>query len=246
LLAFIDESGHPHPNNPSYRPVVAAACLSETDARLISGRIHAIKRDLLNRERMELKGVQLLNKTTFRRKPDYVEFSEKFFNTLGELPITFFAVIMQQPFDRMETSESFLGNRYRHLVKRIELLAQEKGEMATVMVDGSPNLFGGLGWQFNHFLYGSEEGRFCPHITDVPCFVDSQMSTGIQIADMVASVLRQYEEAELFRDTPSAGDAYLVHILQWYRIIKMKTRDDLKSDDGLDAPGLLRLAPGEL
>ena len=64
MLVFMDESGHPHANDPNRRPVVVAACLSETNARFISGRIHAMKRDLLNRERMELKGVDLLNRRT--------------------------------------------------------------------------------------------------------------------------------------------------------------------------------------
>lgn len=51
MLVFIDESGHPHPNDSTIRPVVVAACFSEADARRISSRVHAIKRDLLTRER---------------------------------------------------------------------------------------------------------------------------------------------------------------------------------------------------
>ena len=31
--------------------------------------------------------------------------------------------------------------------------------MAVIMFDGSANLYGGIGWQFNSFLYRSEEGR---------------------------------------------------------------------------------------
>ena len=47
MLAFIDESGHPHENDPSTRPVVVAVCFEEEDSRYISGRIHAMKRDIL-------------------------------------------------------------------------------------------------------------------------------------------------------------------------------------------------------
>ena len=58
MLVYIDESGHPHPNSGDIRPVVVAVCIEAEHSRLISGRIHSLKRDLLNRERMELKGIQ--------------------------------------------------------------------------------------------------------------------------------------------------------------------------------------------
>ena len=245
MLAFIDESGHPHPNDPNIRPVVVAACFSERDSRRISGRIHAIKRDLLNNERMELKGVNLLNRRTYRVKPDYVGFLEEFFSTLMNLPITLFSVIMEGPFNSAERQDDFLPNRFRYLVQRIELLAEFNDEMATIMFDGHPNLYGGLGWKFNGFLYRSDEGRACTHITDAPAFVDSETSAGIQIADMVASVIRQYEAAELFRNPPTAGDPYLFAIRRWYRIIEQMTRNDLVSHEGFERPGFFRMAVGE-
>ena len=245
MLAFIDESGYPHPNDPSNRPVVIAVCIDEENLRLVSGRVHALKRDLLKRERMELKGVNLLNRRTFRRKPDYVSFLEEFFgNLLNNLPITVFGVIMQAPFEDPLEDDGFLPDRFRYLVQRIQLLAEEKDKMAVIMFDGSANLYGGIGWQFNSFLYRSEEGRACDRITDAPSFVDSQTSAGIQIADMVASVVRQYQEAELFRTPPPAGDAYLYAIRRWYGIIEQRTRD-LVSHDGFDRPGLYRLGTGD-
>ena len=246
MLVFIDESGHPHHNDASTRPVVVAVCFSERDSRLISGRIHAIKRDLLKRERIELKGVDLLNRRTYRRKPDYAGFLEEFFSTLWNLPVTLFAVIMEKPFNSVGGADEFLPNRFRYLVQRIELLAEKSDEMATIMFDGHPNLYGGLGWQFNNFLYRFEEGRACTHITDAPSFVDSQTSVGIQIADMAASVIRQYEQAELFRNPPTADDPYLFAIRRWYRIIEQKTRNDLVSHDGFDRPGFFRMSIGEV
>lgn len=245
MLAFIDESGHPHLNDPNRRPVVVAACFSERDARHISGRIHALKRDLLNRERLELKGLDLLNRRTFARKPEYVAFLEEFFSTLSNLPITLFSVIMDGPFGYAEEPGDYLPNRFRYLVQRIELLAESGNEMATIMFDGTPNLYGGLGWKFNGFLFRSDEGRACTHITDAPAFVDSATSAGIQIADMAASVVRQYEQAELFRRPPTAGDPYLLAIRRWYRILERMTRDDLSSHQGAERPGFFRMAVGE-
>ena len=138
MLAFIDESGHPHPNDPNQRPVVVAVCMEERQGRLVAGRLHGLKRDFLGRERTELKGNKFINRRTFRRKPEYVSFLEEFFNTLLNLPLTVFAVIMQAPFERRpSTEDSYLPNRFRFLVQRIELLAEEQDKMATIMFDKS-------------------------------------------------------------------------------------------------------------
>ncbi len=208
MLVFIDESGHPHPNDAASRPVVAAVCISDRDSRKISGRIHVLKRDILGFERMELKGRNLINRPTFRRKPEFNQFLEEFFSALLNLPITIFAVIMESPFSIPSANEDRLPNRYRYLVQRVELLAEQQDEMATIMFDGQPNLFGGVGWQFNGFLYRSDEGRACTHITDAPSFVDSKTSTGIQIADLAASVIRLYHEADIHRSVPQASDHF--------------------------------------
>ena len=246
MLVFIDESGNPHPNDRNQRPVVVSVCMEERQGRLIAGRLHGLKRDFLGRERTELKGTRFINRRTFRRKPEYVSFLEEFFNTLLNLPLTVFAVIMQAPFQHIpRTEDDHLPDRFRFLMQRIELLAEEQDTMATIMFDGSAGLYGGLGWQFNGFLYRSDEGRAFTHITDAPSFVDSQTSAGIQIADMVASVIRQYEEAELYRQAPTVGDTYLLTIRRWYNLIERKTRDDLTTIDGYSRPGFYRLQVGD-
>lgn len=246
MLVFIDESGHPHPNDANPRPVVVAVCINEEDSRLVSGRVHGLKRDLLGheRERMELKGAAMLNRRTFRRKPDYVAFLEEFFVAISNLPITVFGVVMQAPFDTQVDEGNLLPNRFRYLVQRVELLAEEGNKMATIMFDGAPNLYGGIGWKFNSFLYRSDEGRACVHITDAPAFVDSETSAGIQIADMIASVIRQYEQAELYRTPPPQGDLYLYAIRRWYGLIERTTRD-LVSQEGEHRRGLHRMREGE-
>lgn len=245
MLVFIDESGHPHPNDPNSRPIVVAVCIDAENLQMVSKRIHALKRDFLKSERMELKGVNLLNRGTYRRKPEYVAFLEEFFGALLNLPITVFGVIMHAPFAEQPKDDDRLPNRFRYLVQRIELLAEEKNKMATIMFDGDASLFGGVGWQFNGFLYRSEEGRTYTRITDAPAFVDSKTSAGIQIADMVASVIRQYEQAELYRTAPPSGDSYLYAIRRWHNIIETKTRD-LTSHDGDHRHGLYRMRQGEL
>lgn len=246
MLVFIDESGHPHPNDSSKRPVVTAVCISDRDSRTISGRVHSLKRDTLGHERMELKGKNLINRPTFRRKPELNQFLEEFFSTVLNLPVTIFAMIMEAPFPQQANDSNLLPNRFRYLIHKVELLAEQREEMATILFDGQPNLFGGVGWQFNGFLYRSDEGRACTHITDAPSFVDSKTSAGIQIADLTASVICLYHEAELYRTGPPAGDHLLLAIRRWYRIIEQKTLTDLVNHEGHQRPGIFRMAIGEV
>ena len=240
MLVYLDESGHPHPNDRSSRPVVVAACVQEREARRVAGRLHGLKRDMLGREQMEMKGVRLINRSTFRRRPDLTAFVEEFFSTLLDLPVTVFAVIMDRPAIAPDPKDTRLPDQFRFLTQRIQLLAESQDEMATLLFDGAAGQLGGLSFKFGAYLYRSDEGRGSVNITDTPFFGDSKASAGIQIADMIASVIRQYEEAELYRTSPPVGDAFLMAIRRYYRIVEQKTIDQT-SHDGYARPGLYRM-----
>ena len=166
MLVYLDESGHPHPNDPSKRPVVVAACIQDRDARTVAGRLHGLKRDVLGKERMEMKGVRLINRSTFRRRTAEAAFVEEFFSALLNLPITVFAVIMERPIIAPDPKDTKLPDQFRFLTQRVQLLAESKEEMATLLFDGAPGQLGGLSFKFGGFLYRSEEGRACTNITD--------------------------------------------------------------------------------
>ena len=239
MLVYLDESGHPHPNDPSARPVVVAACIRDHDARMVAARLHGLKRDVLGKERMEMKGVNLINRRTFTRRPLEVAFVEEFFSALLNLPITVFAIIMERPSLPPDPEDLMLPDQFRFLTQRVQLLAESMNEMATMLFDGSPGQLGGLSFKFEAFLHRSEEGRACSKITDTPFFGDSRASAGVQIADMVASVIRLYEGEELYKSIP-AGDTFLLAIRRYYRIIEKKTIDQVSHDD-YSKPGLHRM-----
>lgn len=199
-----------------------------------------MKRDVLQRERMEMKGARLLNKSVFRNRRDRVAFVEEFFSALLNLPVTIFAIVVERPTAPSQGDETFLPFYFQYLVERIQLLAEERDEMATLLFDGNGGNFGGLSTKFNSFLYRSIQGRQCGNITDAPFFVDSKITAGIQIADMVASVIRQYQQAELYKQTP-VGDDFLLAIRRYYRIIEQKTVNQV-THEGDDRPGIYRLS----
>ena len=224
MLAFIDESGHPRPNDPTSRPVVVAVCFEEKDARSISGQVHAMKRDVLKRERVELKASSIISKNTYGRIAEARAFAEDFFAGLRNLPVTIFGVVMESPFPPQQQGD-FLENRFRFLLQRIELLAEEHDTMATVLFDGDTGVFKRLSAQFSGYLYRSTEGSAHTRIADTPAFVDSASSIGIQIADMCAYVMRVYHEQGLSRRQPPQGNEYLIAIRRWYRIMQELSRD---------------------
>ena len=226
MLVFIDESGHPHPNDSSTRPVLAAVCFPESESRSISRRLFAIKRTLLGDESTgkELKAHHLLNRHTFRRKLELRELLEEVFAQIQNLDITIFAVVMEKPDTEIPRDTVYLPRQYRFILQRVNALLDGKDSMAFVLVDGDGSQYGGLSAKIGKYLNTSPEGQSMTKVVDTPYFVDSRYTTGIQLADLVAGVIRQYQEAKLFRNSQTS-DPYLRAIARYYRIIESKTRD---------------------
>jgi hypothetical protein len=239
LLAFFDESGHPHPKDSSTRPVCVAVCIRQEQARFISGRLHFLKRNLIGKENLEFKANRLLNRPTFRRIPEKRELVEAFFDLLRNLPITIFAVIMERPQSTPLVETHYLANQFRYLLQRCDLLAQETKDMITILFDGDCQIYGGLSLKFNAFLYRSNEGQSMTTVTDAPFFVDSRVTSGIQIADMASGAIRLYQEHKLYQGVP-AGDSFLSAIRRYYSILEEKTKDQ-ETVEGYQRPGFYRM-----
>lgn len=246
MLAFIDESGHPHPTDQNPRPVVAAVCFDESQARTISRRIYAIKQATLGLTgaRNELKGRVLLSRSNYRRRPEARALGDEFFTEFPNLPATVFAMVMAGPFESRQQDDNRLENRFRFLLQRIELLASEQNTIANVMFDGHSGQLSGLSERFSGYLFRSEEGRAHRHIADTPLFVDSASSVGIQLADLCAYVVRVYQQNGLFRESPAQGDEYLFAIRRWYRTIAERTRDFV-TDSGEPRQGFYFMTQGD-
>ena len=225
MLAFIDESGHPHPNDTAVRPVLAAVCFSQRDSRSIGRELYRVKRICLGSERagLELKAHNLLTRGTFQRRPELRELVEGVFDLLRNLPVAIFAVTMERPANAIPRAEIQLPRQYRYLLQRIHTLLLDEPSVSVVLIDGDGSQYGGLSRKLEGYLHRHREGQSLVNIVDVPYFVDSRFTVGIQLADVVAGVVRQYETAELFRNPPP--DAYLASIERYYRIMREKTKD---------------------
>ena len=241
MLVFIDESGHPHPNDPSTRPVLSAVCFAERDSRSINRQLFRTKRLLLGDERagLKLKAHDLLKRSSFRRKPELRELVESVFDLIRNFPITIFAVTMERPAQALPRQTIHLPRQYRYILQRVNTLLLDETAMAVILVDGDGSQYGGLSRKLEWYLHRHGEGQSMVNVVDTPYFVDSRFTMGIQLADLVAGVIRQYEEAELFRNPPS--DAYLSAIARYYGIIAAKTKEMVDPTGKFQWHGLHRM-----
>lgn len=238
MLVFIDESGHPHPNDPTTRPVLAAVCFPESASRSISRQLFGIKRTLLGDERAgeELKANEMLNRRTFNRRPELRELVAEVFDQIRNLDVTIFAVVMEKPTREIPRDTVFLPQQYRYILQRVVALLEGEDSMAFVLVDGDGSQYGGLSAKIERYLNRSYEGQSMTKVVDTPYFVDSRYTMGIQLADMVAGAIRLYQEAELYRN-PHTSDPFLTSIARHYRTIESKTRD-LNTHEGYPLHGI--------
>jgi len=227
LFSFMDESGHPHPNDPAVRPVLVSVCIRDKDLRSVCTELFKLKRRILQKDNdeFEAKASRLINRSTFRNRPEKREFVESFFDSCRNLPLMIFAVIMEKPHQPPPTNKEFLPMQFRHLLYRINRLIdlEMHGDFGAVFFDGDGSQYNCVSVRFNNWLYRSRGGQSLTNLVESPFFVDSKLTGGIQIADMVAGVIRIYEEQELFRGVPT--DAFLSAISSYYRILKDKTKD---------------------
>ena len=89
LFAFMDESGHPHPNDSSMRPVLVSVCIKDKDLRAVCTELFKLKHRILGKDsnEFEAKASQIINRSTFRNRPEKKEFVESFFDACRNLPI---------------------------------------------------------------------------------------------------------------------------------------------------------------
>lgn len=227
MLIFIDESGFPHPKDATKNPVLAAVCISERGHRSLSRNLYAIKKRFFNNPDRELKAKDLLRPYIFEKTNRRRELVECVFELIRETDLVIFAMIMEHPSKMPEIQEGHIPNQYRFLLERVNFYLNSRGndsDMAILVFDGDGTTFisGGLGPGISRYLFRSREGQTFSYLLDTPFFVDSTITPGIQLADMVAGCIRHYEERELFKEN-SATDTFSSAIRRYYRIVEANT-----------------------
>lgn len=249
MLAFIDESGSIHPKDSNPISVLFAVCMPERIHRVVSRQLYSIEKVILGNEMVkELKAADLINRRTFTRIEQKRKLVERIFILMSSLEITSFAIIVPRPTRPLNLPKDHLPKPHAFLLQRINALAERNNQEAVLIYDGNGMNIQGMNMASsisNYIFRVAEFNNMLRRIVDTPLFVDSKVTPGIQLADLAASVVRQYEEFCL-NNRPLKGDAYFAAIESYYQIARSKTVDDLKNDIGKPLYGFYRMQEAQL
>jgi hypothetical protein len=149
-----------------------------------------------------------------------------------------FGIIMERPDVEPYFKEGILPTQYFYMLKRIQLYCQNHHyPMALVIFDEQDrNKDKKISIAFNNFLYQSALGKSFDKILEVPLFANSQITPGIQLADLMAGIVRHYYEEELYEIQPN--DDFQKWICQLFGIVKTKTENLIEGETGYVEYGL--------
>ena len=106
MFVYIDESGHPHPNDPHPRPVDVGVCLKREDVRQITGALHRFGEDFragissttrLRGAEREGKAVAFLSRKALLGWPAKRVYADSVMDLIRNLDLTIFAMVMERP-----------------------------------------------------------------------------------------------------------------------------------------------------
>ncbi|QGG54417.1 DUF3800 domain-containing protein [Paenibacillus sp. FSL W8-1187] len=197
MLAYVDESGFPHPNDETKHPVLAAVCIPKDEVRMIMQRMYALKMELYGRQDVELKAVNVLKPKSMTKNVTNKAFADR---VVAEVLCTIlnlkvFAIVMDKPETPLEIERGTFPNHYRFLLQRINGYSHMRGKKCIVAFDsqdeGNDML---ISHKMKNYLFRSGEGISCTSIVESAFFVSSKVEEGIQLADLCAGVIRKYHE----------------------------------------------------
>jgi hypothetical protein len=197
MLAYIDESGFPHPNDETKNPVLAAVCLPKDEVRNIMQRMYNIKLDIYGRHDVELKAVNVLKPKSITKNANNKIFADRVVNEVlcNILNLKVFGIVMDKPETPLQVEGGTFPNHYRFLLQRINGYSYMRGKKCVVAFDsqdeGNDML---ISHKMKNYLFRSGEGNNCTSIVESAFFVSSKVEEGIQLADLCAGIIRKYHE----------------------------------------------------
>lgn len=223
MLAYIDESGFPHPNDDTKNPVLAAICIPKDEIRQLMQKMYNIKMDIFGRYDVELKAVNVIKPKSLTRNFNNKLFAERVVKEIidGTLNLAIFAVVMDQITTPLPNYPETFPNHYRFLLQRINGYSYSKNRKCIISFDsqdeGNDMIISN---KMKNYLFRSNEGKQCSSIVESAFFVSSKVEEGIQLADLCAGIIRKYNEHCLNNVESNEFSAWLQ---QLYSIINKRT-----------------------
>lgn len=243
MLVYVDESGHPRPTDDTSRPVLLSVIIKETDMKELCHRMYNIKNDIYGRTDVEVKATNLITERTLRlNHTNNKKFVGKLMELITDFDIKICAVIMEKPDIIIQDRDGILPPQYRHLLKYIELYCKNHDcSMALAVFDEQDRYEDAkISIAFNNFLYKSALGKSFVKILQVPLFANSEVTPGVQLADLMAGIVRHYYEKGLDKRSPETD--FEKWLCDLFSVIKNQTEDLKEKETGYNHYSLFEMS----
>ena len=238
MLVFIDESGKPHPNDATLKPVLCCVCIKENDIREITQKVYALKNRYFG-SNDEIKSTDLISRRTIKNNVrKNIDFVNDFVGIACSYDIKVFSIIMKRPTTAMTISPSHLPKQYYLLLKRVEYFCENYNHDKVMLIfdNVNPTEDARVALGINNFLYKSSLGRQFDRILEMPLFVNSSITPAIQIADFFAGIVRHYNNS-ILDHSKTLTDSFEMWIDGLYQKVFSKTEDLVQRDAGFTEYG---------
>lgn len=220
MLVFVDESWREDSQGTS-KTTYAAVLVGEGDSRDLARRFFNLKKQywkISNPWQMEIKGRKLLRRRK-RGNRKVEKFMENFFELCMDTDIVWFAVTRDGEI-RLVSDSNYLPELYRSILWRINTYMKKTvpAEKALMFFDARDEKANRkVAQSFTNFMYRHRWGHAYRNVIETPFFVDSIVTPGVQIADIVAycvnerqfddrqDIIPLYEKFENFTETLMDG-----------------------------------------
>jgi hypothetical protein len=192
---------------------------------------------------LELKGAYLAAQKVYEEIPKVRELVDSTINLLVNVH-AIFAIVMQRPTFMPKPQLGYLAVQYRNLLEAIqrhmEVAHKNENDLAIMIFDEYDRQTDtNMAHAFGRFIFQLYEPRLSERghtlrIVETPLFVNSALSSGLQLADLFAYIGRQYCTNDLSKMRRPAN-LYLAWIKRHWEEIKNKSPNH--QDDELPSPG---------
>ena len=231
MLAFIDVSGDPF-SLPQNSPWIAThtLCIKKRSIYDITATMHRLKRDLLDNEYLEIKSTDLVNKSTLNH-PELAK--ARYLQSVVDLCLNHCdcrhaSVVFKNSGKNRKSGNGHLPKHYVDSLWRVEAIARDWGvkDVLVIIDNNTRKTDKNLAFSFNNYIYRSNGGDLLANILPVPLFADSETTTGLQLADIAAGIMRNYY-SRIGQTIDEHDDDYYFYqkVKGYYEIIKARSID---------------------
>lgn len=212
IFFYVDEAGDPRPHHePLLEGETPLFCLSAVAVhssrwRELDRALLALKRKYfsfemaafgarypdMRLEHFEVKGRELFKPSNARSRRNRV-FALKVLNLAQRLDARLFSVIWRKDPNNPVDSMSMYTHSLQILAERFQYYCEQAGDQGVIVVDArTRTLDFRVASGHLSFIFGHPHGRTYTALTEAPMFVDSVLSAGAQLADILGGCIYGY------------------------------------------------------